>query len=214
MSCRAWTPQPFLPVLKSWSLILEDATPKQAFRMHIKAIKWRPHAALLVATPHQFYHQHTSHFSVLATDEQMTEFFLLVYTLSCLSNTWVRFARHDSCRSSNRSMHGYTQIWEEAPHDRTQEAGSRSIHDQIHTQYYVKMYNAYSMRTLSLQTFVLTLSYQQRRLSCPHMQMLEEQSSLQTQYYQPEMEERKRNGGHFTLPNPTFFFRTPEESHL
>lgn len=29
---------------------------------------------------------------------------------------------------------------------------------------------------------VLTLSYQRRRLSCPHMQMLVEQSSLQTQY--------------------------------
>lgn len=29
---------------------------------------------------------------------------------------------------------------------------------------------------------VLTLSYQQRKLSCPHMQILVEQSSLQTQY--------------------------------
>lgn len=37
-----------------------------------------------------------------------------------------------------------------------------------------------------MKTFLLTLSYQQRRLSCPHIQMLVEQFSLHTQYCRPE----------------------------
>lgn len=37
-----------------------------------------------------------------------------------------------------------------------------------------------------MKNLLHTLSYQQRRLSCPHMQMLVEQFSLHTQYCRPE----------------------------
>lgn len=46
------------------------------------------------------------------------------------------------------------------------------------------------------QTCFLTLSYQQRILSWPHMQVLEEQSSTQTQYW-------KQSAQHVTTGNTT-----------
>lgn len=57
---------------------------------------------------------------------------------------------------------------------------------------------------LTVQASILTLSYQHRRLSCPHMQILVEQSSLQTQYCWPWIKRENtcmNNTGHFTLPS-------------
>lgn len=115
----------------------------------------------------------SSYFSVLLNS------FLLNTFLLTERNTWVLFGLRGSCRSSNRSMRGCTRRWGGAPPGRTRAAGGRAVQRK---QRMDEEMRADPLKE-SPQTRVLTLSYQQRRLSCPHMQMLEEQSSLQTQYW-------------------------------
>lgn len=52
-----------------------------------------------------------------------------------------------------------------------------------------------------MKTFLLTLSYQQRRLSCPHIQILVEQLSLHTQYCNTRLDSAFHNVTKNPLPD-------------
>lgn len=113
MSCRARTPQPFLLVLKSWSLVLQDP-------QHLK----------VVSNHFKFAFNHLTPFIMWDSCAETTS--CNSTTMRWIFNTWVHFALRGSCRSSNRSMHGCTQRRGEAPPGRIQGEDDRSEDDEKH----------------------------------------------------------------------------------
>lgn len=90
----------------------------------------------------------------------MLRCFCLIYEVL---NTWVRFALHGSYRSSNRSMHGYIQRWEEAPHGRIQVEDDQPKHDksaEIWTYYeYSRPHDLMSYTLLTYLSVLLQLLF-------------------------------------------------------